>query len=168
MKNKAVLHFGFFLLLAASVAILADLFQEVNDRERGVFRVSIPRSREQTETIDIASQGMLKYYLQPGQISLYVRGQLGRPAVPALQVAFSGLRGYVSQGSKRTEWKEVRESDLLQIRDNGAVPVTIEVDIPRSETRQYQVGSAVLDFVSEGKVVSTVKIAVINSRYAEK
>ena len=166
MQNRKIIKTAFVFLLAVGIAIGAGFYREVNEAERSVVRLQIPHKGVQTETLDIARQGMLKRYWQPGVVSFSIKGKIDPQLNANVQLRFTGAQGYVSQGSKKSCWKEIKDTDNLQVRKNGVLPVNIEIDIPREDTKRYQVGSAELEFLAAGQSLSKVKLYIINSGYA--
>jgi len=164
-KNKINMIVIFFL--GIGIAIGAGVFRDVNDEEGGHFTFQIQEEKQQVETIDLAKQGMLKYYLQPGTITLYGRGKSGLQDAE-IYIKFYGEKGFLSQGSKKNIWTELTEEMPLKSRKNGIVPINIEVEIPYTSTRQYEVGKAVLEFWNENQRVNSINFLVINSNYHQK
>lgn len=152
---------------AVGLVIGANSFREVNDRERGRFSFELRRQARQILTIDLAQQGFLKYYLQPGTISLSGSSKT-MPREGKIYVQFSGERAMLSQGGKLGNWKNLTDDTPLQPNQRGTVPLNIEVDIPYGRTRQYEVGKAVLEFRQDDQPVQVIDIQFINSKYADR
>jgi len=164
MNNKKQIMMTVFFLLAVGITIAAGVFCEVNDKERGRFSFQIPEDKKQVLTIDLADQGKLKYYLQPGMISLFGRGK-NMLQDAKIYTKFYGVEGFVSQGSKKSSWIELKEDMPLKSGKNKMVPINIEVEIPYTRTRQYEVGRAVLEFWNDHQLVDAIHFQFINSNY---
>ncbi len=167
MKGNNKLMTCLLFLVAVCLAVGANSFREVNERERGRFSFELHKQAQQVLTIDLAQQGFLKYYLQPGTISLAGSSKT-LPKEDKLYVKFSGETAMLSQGGKLGNWKNLTDDTPLQPNQRGTVPLNIEVDIPYRRTRQYEVGKAVLEFRQEDQPVQVIDIRFINSKYADR
>lgn len=163
MDIRRKLALGLWFILAVSMAFAADWLREANDSDRVVFAMPLD-GRPQIVTVDLARQGGLKYYLQPGTIRLYGRGR--NVADDAnLYARFYGEQGSLSQTSKRGIWRELTEDSPLQVK-NGGLPLYIEIAIPYARTRQYRVGMATLELRQQSRLVHSIQFQFVNSRYS--
>lgn len=168
MKNKSWFVGWCFFTAAILLAIFAGFYREINNEERVWFKFNIPQQQAEVETIDLAKQGALKYYLQPGRISLYGRGKINLSAATDLRVQLLGTEGSVSQESKKGNWKEITDEDRLKIRENGILPVNIELNISRGATRRYEVAQATMCILQNERIVYTKRLQIINSNYKDE
>ncbi len=166
MNIKKKIIMTLFFLLAIGITIAAGVFRDVNDKERGRFTFQIQEESKQDVIIDLAKQGKLKYYLQPGTITLYGRGK-GTLQDTKIYTKFYGVKGFLSQGSKKSIWTELKENMPLENGKNRIVPINIEVEIPYTRTRQYKVGTAVLEFWNDNQLVNSIHFQFINSNYSK-
>ena len=162
MKSHRIKTVIFF---AAAIIITfgAVCFRKNNSNEREFLTFKVAHENKAV-TVDIAQQGFLKYYLQPGVISVYCRGNITEPTGP-LYAEFSGLDGFISQGSKKRVWKELQPEDKLQKRENGDIRINIEFSIPYNSTRQYYAGKGILEIFTAEKTVNRIVFNFINSKY---
>ena len=164
MRTKGKLIMILLFLLGIGIAATGVALRGINDEEGESFTFQIGEEKKQVVTVDIAKQGILKYYLQPGTITLYGRGKNRLPDAE-VTTKFYGVKAFLSQGSKKNSWMELKEDMLLKIRNNGIVPINIEVEIPYNRARQYEVGSAVLEFWIQNQRVNSIDFQFINSNY---
>lgn len=158
---------GLLFLAAIGLAVGADSFRQVNDSERRRFNFEFNQQVRQALTIDLAQQGLLKYYLQPGTISLSGSGK-NMPPQGNLYVKFSGETALLSQGGKLGNWKNLTDNTPLLPNRRGIIPLNVEVDIPYARTRQYEVGGAVLEFRHDDQPVQVIDVQFINSKYRDR
>lgn len=152
---------AFLVMLLFAIGL--GFFRQVNEAERVQFKVDLPQKQEQIVVIDIGQQGLLKYYLQPEVISFYGRGTV-KGNFKNLQIKFTGLESFISQGSKKSNWQELQSDEFLQVRKNGRLVINLEGKIPKDKLDFYQVGEAQLQLLSDGQVMSTVYFKIINSK----
>ena len=153
----------YFLTASVIITCCAVGFRENNTNEREFLRFKIGQE-DKTVTIDISQQGFLKYYLQPGTISIYCRGQ-NSDIVKPLYAKFSGPESFISQGSKKGIWKKLQPGDRLNHRENNEVPINIELAIPYSATRQYHAGKGILEIFTDENTMNKIIFNFINSKY---
>ena len=163
MKNNKIM-FAILLVVGCLLAIFAGMFKEGNDGERTVYKFELKENAEYEEVIDLAEQGPLKYYLQPNIISVQGRFKNGNMQEP-LRAEFTGLPGYVSQGSKKSYWPEAKPEDDLKVRAKGYSFLSVEVELPRPAVYAYDVGTAMLKVTDKAGKRTTVKFRFINSKY---
>lgn len=164
MNNKKKIIMILFFWLAIGITIAAGVFRDVNDNERGRFTFQIQEENKQVVIIDLADQGKLKYYLQPGTITLYGRGKNILQDTETY-AKFYGVKGFLSQGSKKSIWTELKEDMPLKTGKNRIVPINIEVEIPYTKTRQYEVGAAILELWNDNQLANSIHFQFINSNY---
>lgn len=165
MNSKKKIIMILFFCLGIGIVVSAGVFREGNDEEGGHFTFQTQEEEKQMVTIDLAKQGALKYYVQPGTITLYGRGKSTLPDT-RIYTKFYGVKGFVSQGSKKSSWTELKEDMQLKSRKNGIVSINVEVEIPYSKTRQYEVGRAVLEFWNDNQRVNSITFHFVNSNYS--
>ena len=163
MKNNKIM-FAILLVVGCLLGVFAGMFKEGNEGERYVYRFELKESAEYEEVIDLAEQGTFKYYLQPNVISVQGRFKNGNLQEP-LRAEFTGLPGYVSQGSKKSYWPEAKPEDNLTVITKGYSFLNVEVELPRSAVYAYDVGRAVLQIRDAAGKLTTVKFRFINSKY---
>lgn len=163
MKNNKIM---FLVLFAAGcvLAFCAGIFKENFEGERVVYKFALKENAEYEEVIDLAEQGPLKYYLQPNIISVQGRFK-NRNLQEPLRAEFTGLPGYVSQGSKKSYWPEAKPNDALTVRAKGYSFLNVEVELPRASVYVYDVGKATLKIRDTADKLTTVKFRFINSKY---
>ena len=165
MISKKKMHTIVFFLLAVGIAIGAGFFRTINDAERGRFSFQIQHGKKQLVTIDLAKQGIVKYYLQPGTITLYGRGKISLPDTK-IRATFFGAKGFLLQGSKKSNWVELTEDMPVKSGKSGTIPLSVEVDFPYFKTRQYEVGKTVVEFWHDNQMVHSIDFRFINSKYS--
>lgn len=167
MNRKKKINMILFFFLGLGMAMGAGIFRDVNNEEGGHFTFQIGEETEQVIRIDLARQGGLKYYLQPGTITLYGRGK-SRLQDTKIYTTFYGVKGFLSQGSKKNIWEEVTGNMPLKTRKDKIIPINIEVEIPYNSTKQYDVGRGALEFWNDNQRLTGIKFIFINSNYQQK
>lgn len=140
----------------------AEWLRTANQYERVTFTALW--QQHQTVTIDLAQQGLIKYWLQPGTIRIYGRIKVP-PTSTELTVQGNGERLEISQASKRSNWQDLTSNSVLRVT-NGQVPLYIEVAIPYQRTRKHLVGEAELELRQSTRSVQIIRLRFINSHYA--
>ena len=165
MKNKKWV-FAVLFLAGCLLAVLAGMYKEGVEGERFVYKFDLRENAEYEQVVDLAEQGWVKYYLQPNSISLQGRFRSGELKEP-LRAEFEGVPGYVSQGSKKNYWPEVKPDDALKVKGKGYSFLNVEVELPRTAVYSYHVGTAALTIKDKEERLTTVRFRFINSRYKD-
>lgn len=157
IKSFAVLFLTLFITISLSKF-------KINDGDRVWFTLNVQDEANKTVTVDIAKLNPIKYYLQPGTISLY--GRIKNPTGQRdLNAEFIGTEGFVSQGSKKSRWTKLRPTDRLDYDRQGNIRISIEMRLPYSEIRQHKIKEADLNIRSEGETIARVHFNIINTKY---
>jgi len=165
MKNKNNIELKSLSVLLITLLISAwlSLFR-INDNDRVWFTLNLPDEANNEVWIDIANLNLIKYYLQPGTISLY--GRIKNPMkLTDLNAEFAGTEAFMSQGSKKSKWAPIMPTDFLYKDKLGNIRINIEIQVPYNKTREHNVGEAILKIKSKGKDISSVRFHILNSKY---
>lgn len=164
MKKLSFKNILAALLAVAFMLGLGYMKSEIKG-DRVFYRFDLVAGKEHTQVLDIAKMGFLKYHFQPNVTTLYLRCKTAE-AAPNLTCEVTGLNAYVSQGSKKGVWKELKPDDALNKGSWGDfIPVNLEISIPRADVNKHDVASGSLNFYDGEKVYSKVNIKIINSNY---
>lgn len=166
MNHKKRIIMILFFLLGIGIAAGANILRNVNDEESGTFSFQIQEDGQQVVIIDVAKQGTVKYYLQPGTLTLYGRGKNTSPSME-ISAKFDGIKAFLSQGSKKSSWTELTEDMLVKTRKNGIIPIIVEVEFLYNKTRQYEIGKGTLEFWHDKQLVHSIQFQFINSNYGQ-
>lgn len=163
MKNKSILIVLAFIV-GCLIAFYAGIFKDINSEERYLYRFELRDTEQYQQSVDIAEQGWLKYYLQPGSISLVGRFKIGDFEEP-VYAEFCGVQGYVSQGSKKGAWQKLSKEDAVKVRVKGYTTLNIEVKLPKEHLYNYEVATAVLKINDNTGKQTVINFGFINSKY---
>ena len=72
----------------------------------------------------------------------------------------------LSQGSKKGVWEKLGAQQVLQ-KQFGALPLSVELRVPRESVKQYHVGKGAIKLYEGEKLYATIAVEVVNSRYKE-
>ena len=113
--------------------------------------------------VDLGKEGGLKYFVQPNVYSAYLRLQ-PQTKNAKLTCRGEGLEMILSQGSKKGVWEKLNEQQVLQ-KQFGALPLSVELRVPRESVKQYHVGKGAIKLYEGDKLYATIAVEVVNSRY---
>lgn len=161
-ENNKIRSFA-VLFLTLFITFFLSKFR-LNDDDRIWFMLDVHNEANKTITVDIAKLNPIKYYLQPGTISLY--GRIKNPTgLTDLNAEFIGTEAFISQGSKKSKWTQLRPADHLDHDKRGNIRINIEMRVPYSKTRQHNIGEAILNIGSDGNKIACVRFYIINTKY---
>ena len=126
-------------------------------------------------TVDLGKEGALKRLLSPNIYALSLR--LQPEAKEKLRVVGSGMEMFLSQGSKKGIWTELKPEDELQVKAGKGknkhgqgknmarnIPLNVELRVPREALEKHDVAEGTLKFYGEKGEYASVLVKVINSR----
>lgn len=165
MKQNKFINLKSITVLSLSLIITIWLsVYRTNSNDRFSFELKIPDEVNKTVIVDIGKLNPIKYYLQPGTISLYGNIQ-NSSGSKNINVEFTGIEAFVSQGSKKSRWIELKPTDSLKEDRRGNMRVSIEMRVPRNKIRQRNIANAKLSVKAKGNAISTVDFAIVNTKY---
>ena len=139
------------------------IFSAGNDKERGFISLDVAKDQLVVKTLDIKEYGVLKYYLNPNVVTVYVKIKDKSKVPRAISYEFSGMAGYISQGSKKGIWRPVVAQEVLQKNKQGDVSLSLELSFPREKIKTYELAQGSLLIYADQKQVSEVQIKLLNS-----
>lgn len=163
--NRALVKRGAAALLAIGALLALNLLRAQNDGDRVYREIFLPEDRAVECVVDLKEMGFLKYWLEPNVISVYLRFHAPE-AAGDLRCEISNLSADVSQGSKKGLWKRVRPGAPLERNKRQIVPLNLEVSFPRGSLGQYEVHVGEVTLLSAERIVSQVRLRIVDSNYA--
>ena len=151
----------FCAMLGVMFALL--LVREMNAHDKGFTKLPLARNAQATYVVDMGKEGGLKYFVQPNVYSAYLRLQPQTKNVK-LTCRGEGLEMILSQGSKKGVWEKLGAQQVLQ-KQFGALPLSVELRVPRESVKQYHVGKGAIKLYEGEKLYATIAVEVVNSRY---
>lgn len=151
----------FCAMLGVMFALL--LVREMNAYDKGFTKLPLARNAQATYVVDLGKEGGLKYFVQPNVYSAYLRLQ-PQTKNAKLTCRGEGLDMILSQGSKKGVWEKLGAQQVLQ-KQFGALPLSVELRVPRESVKQYHVGKGAIKLYEGEKLYATIAIEVVNSRY---
>lgn len=163
MKSKfknLIIGFGVTILV-----ILYGVFFYNNGRD--IIRVSQNLKKFDSRIIvyDIAKQGFLKYYFQPGNISVYLTTYVDSPKAKKYMVKVSGVKCDLSLGSKKKNWDKLANGDELKITRKNRARVNAEISIPRESTKRFNVATMKITILDNYGKSYLRNFKFVNSKY---
>lgn len=151
----------FCAMLGVMFALL--LVREMNAHDKGFTKLPLARNAQATYVVDLGKEGGLKYFVQPNVYSAYLRLQPQKKNVK-LTCRGEGMEMILSQGSKKGVWEKLGAQQVLQ-KQFGALPLSVELRVPRESVKQYHVGKGAIKLYEGEKLYATIAVEVVNSRY---
>lgn len=115
-------------------------------------------------TIDIGKEGPIKYYLDPNEMTIYLRlyNDLDRENIT---FDTADLQVIASQNSKRSAWKKVEAGSLLYDRGPHIIPLNLEIKLPKDAIYHFYVHRGYVNIYSNKEKIAEIELEFINSRY---
>lgn len=151
----------FIAMLGFMFALL--LVREMNVHDKGFTKLQLAKDAQVSYVVDLGKEGGLKYLVQPNVYSAYLRLQPQKKNVK-LTCRGEGLEMMLSQGSKKGVWEKLNAQQVLQ-KQFGALPLSVELRVPRESVKQYHVGKGAIKLYEGEKLYATIAVEVVNSRY---
>lgn len=150
----------FIAMLGFMFALL--LVREMNVHDKGFTKLQLAKDAQVSYVVDLGKEGGLKYLVQPNVYSAYLRLQPQKNV--KLTCRGEGLDMILSQGSKKGVWEKLGAQQVLQ-KQFGALPLSVELRVPRESVKQYHVGKGAIKLYEGEKLYATIAVEVVNSRY---
>ena len=154
-----------FALLAMLMIFAMGIFKGQINGDRSFHRLNLEQGGEYNYTLDIGKMGVVKYFVEPNVMTLYLRCKV--PAsVQDLRCEIEGIENFASQGSKKGVWKAIAEDEVLKIEPKGKIiPLNLEIAVPRENVYKRDVANGKIHFYSGNKSFATLNVDIINSKY---
>ena len=163
MKKRPVYKFMIFIMMVIFMCLL-NILKTENDNDVVREKVNLRKDKHVECVVDIAKMGILKYYLEPYVFTVYLRC---KNDINAENISYKtkNINSFVSQGSKKGLWKQIREDEYLTENKNKIIPLSLEINIPKDMIYQYSVWNGKVKIISNENVLTIINIKVINSKY---
>ena len=115
-------------------------------------------------TIDINNMGIVKYYIEPNIVSVYLRIKVDKNA-RNLSYTTEKLDVIVSQGTKKGIWPKLNPEDELEKNKKNIIPLNLELRLPNEDIHQYNISQGKVKIIDKQKVIGEININIINSKY---
>lgn len=152
---RAVLFFAMIAVMFGMTAIRPE-----NAKDRLNAKISLTAGKAVTCTIDLGKQGAIKQLFNPNIYTLYLR--LQTDTKETLRCSGSGMEMFLSQGTKKGIWNELKPEDNLSSRGKW-IPLNVELRVPREALQHHDVAQGTLNFYTGQKEYAQVIIKVVNS-----
>ena len=154
-----------FALLAMLMIFAMGIFKGQINGDRSFHRLNLEQGGEYNYTLDIGKMGVVKYFVEPNVMTLYLRCKVSA-SVQDLRCEIEGIENFASQGSKKGVWKKLTSSDILEKGQWGDfVPLNLELAVPREAIYKRDVANGKIHFYSGNKSFATLNVDIINSKY---
>ena len=163
MKKRPVYKFMIFIMMVIFMCLL-NILKTENDNDVVREKVNLRNDKHVECVVDIAKMGILKYYLEPYVFTVYLRC---KNDINAENISYKteNINAFLSQGSKKGLWKQIREDEHLTENKNKIIPLSLEINIPKDMIYQYSVWNGKVKIISNENVLTIINIKVINSKY---
>lgn len=151
----------FFFAVALFIIVLASIFKESNAGDRSFVVLDLKQDAIVNHVIDIGQHGMLKKMVNHNGHTVYFRCKAAT-SNGQLSCRLVGLKGMLSQSSKKGRWKALEEGGLLKSY-RGYIPVILELELPKENLNRDVPHFGSIDFFAGGKPYASIKIKVIDS-----
>lgn len=160
MNKKWIARVALFCGMILVTVILAGARLQ-NSRDRLNKKINLPPRQTVTCTVDLGRLGAVKQLFNPNVYTLYLR--LAADSQKTLRCEGSGMEMFLSQGTKKGIWRELKPSEILQQR-RGVIPLNVELKVPYGELKKKNVAEGTLKFFAENELYSEILIKVVNSQ----
>ena len=150
-------------MFLAMVAVMFGMtaVRPENAKDRLNAKINLTTGKTVTCTVDLGKQGAIKQFLNPNIYTLYLR--LQTDTKEPLRCSGSGMEMFLSQGTKKGIWNELKQEETLKSRGKW-IPLNVELRVPREALKEHDVGQGTLKFHAGQKEYAQVIIKVVNSR----
>ena len=160
MSKRWIIRAVLFLAMVAVMFGMTAVRPE-NAKDRLNAKINLTTGKTVTCTVDLGKQGAIKQFFNPNIYTLYLR--LQTDAKEPLRCNASGMEMFLSQGTKKGIWNELKPEETLKSRGKW-IPLNVELKVPREALKEHDVGQGVLKFYTGQKEYAQVIIKVVNSR----
>lgn len=164
MNKKWTARTALFLGMILVTIILAEARLQ-NSRDRLNKKINLSTRQTVTCTVDLGRLGAVKQMLNPNMYTLYLRIVADSPK--PLRCEGSGMEMFLSQGTKKGIWRELKPGETLRQR-GGVIPLNVELKVPYGELKKKNVAEGTLKFFAEDEPYSEIMIKVVNSQAGKK
>lgn len=154
------------LLFVLSVVVMFALYgiKQENTYDRYFIRVNLDKQPQQELVIDMGKQGLLKRWLQPNKMTIYLTC---KTQAKDISCSVDNIDCLMSQSSKKGPWKELPKGAILE-ESFGALPLNMEITLPKDHLDKKLISQGSLKFYSKDKLYHEVSFKFINSRGQDK
>lgn len=160
MSKKWMLRAVLFVAMIAVMFVMTAIRTE-NAKDRLNAKINLTAGKAVTCTVDLGKQGTIKQLFNPNIYTLYLR--LQTDTKEPLRCSGSGMEMFLSQGTKKGIWNELKPEDNLKSRGKW-VPLNVELRVPREALQHHDVAQGTLNFHTGQKEYAQVIIKVVNSQ----
>ncbi|MGM9569490.1 MAG: hypothetical protein ACI3XC_05360, partial [Phascolarctobacterium sp.] len=142
MSKKWMLRVVLFIAMIAVMFGMTAIRPE-NAKDRLNAKINLKAGKTVTCTVDLGKQGAIKQLLNPNIYTIYMR--LRTDTKEPLRCSGSGMEMFLSQGTKKGIWNELKPEEVLKSRGKW-VPLNVELRMPREALQQHDVAQGTLSF----------------------
>ena len=157
MSKKWVIRIALFCAMLVVMLSAAKLRMGSDSMSQNI---ALAPGKSVACTVDLAKEGALKRLLSPNIYALSLR--IHPEAKAKLRVEGSGMEMFLSQGSKKGIWNELKADEPLKARGKW-LPLNVELRVPREALNKHDVAQGTLKFYAGQREYAQVIIKVINS-----
>ena len=150
-------------MFLAMVAVMFGMtaIRPENTKDRLNAKINLTAGKTVTYTVDLGKQGAIKQFLNPNIYTLYLR--LQTDTKEPLRCNASGMEMFLSQGTKKGIWNELKPEETLKSRGKW-ISLNVELRVPREALKEHDVGQGTLQLYAGQKEYAQVIIRVVNSQ----
>lgn len=162
--NRKIISIVLVILTILAMFML-EKFTDENKSDKVYQKIDLTQNYITDCTIDINDMGIVKYYIEPNIISVYLRIKVDKNA-KNLSYTTENLDVIVSQGTKKGIWPKLKPEDELEKNKKNIVPLNLELRLPNENIHQYNVSQGKVKILSNQQVIGEININIINSKYS--
>lgn len=162
--NRKIISIVLVILTILAMFML-EKFTDENKSDKVYQKIDLTQNYITDCTIDINDMGIVKYYIEPNIISVYLRIKVDKNA-KNLAYTTENLDVIVSQGTKKGIWPKLKPEDELEKNKKNIIPLNLELRLPNEDIHQYNISQGKVKILSNQQVIGEININIINSKYS--
>ena len=126
--NRKIISIVLVILTILAMFML-EKFTDENKSDKVYQKIDLTQNYITDCTIDINNMGIVKYYIEPNIVSVYLRIKVDKNA-RNLSYTTEKLDVIVSQGTKKGIWPKLNPEDELEKNKKNIIPLRIKPHTP--------------------------------------
>ena len=161
--NRKIISIVLVILTILAMFML-EKFTDENKSDKVYQKIDLTQNYITDCTIDINNMGIVKYYIEPNIVSVYLLIKVDKNA-RNLSYTTEKLDVIVSQGTKKGIWPKLNPEDELEKNKKNIRPLNLELRLPNEDIHQYNISQGKVKIIDKQKVIGEININIINSKY---
>ena len=159
--NRKIISIVLVILTILAMFML-EKFTDENKSDKVYQKIDLTQNYITDCTIDINNMGIVKYYIEPNIVSVYLRIKVDKIGRASCREKLDVI---VSQGTKKGIWPKLNPEDELEKNKKNIIPLNLELRLPNEDIHQYNISQGKVKIIDKQKVIGEININIINSKY---